>query len=88
MPIATKAALLGICVVALVVVTLKFIVPLLLLYVGGLGVEPPIPRWLWTVYPRIAISLFVFGEPLHFIALVAIGIWLLHLPTSAPRARH
>jgi hypothetical protein len=82
MPAFTKVALLGFCAVALVVVTLKLIFPLLLLYIGGLGVENPLPKRLTMEYPRLAIYLFVVGGPLLFIALVVICIWLMRLPRS------
>lgn len=83
MPIALKLALLGFCAVALIVVAVKFIVPLLLLYCGGVGVFSPIPKRLTVAYPRLAIYLFVFGGPGLFIALIAAGIWLLRLPPRA-----
>jgi hypothetical protein len=84
MTIAVKIALLGLWAVALVVVMLKLIVPLLFLYVGGMGVANPLPKRLAMAHPRLAIYMFVLGGPLLFAILVATGIWLLCL-RIAPR---
>lgn len=82
MPIAVKVVLLAVCVVALVFVALKLVLPLILLYVGGVGILSPLPRRLTSAYPKLAIYLFVFGGPLLFVCLVATFIWLLRLRTS------
>ena len=80
--VAVKVVLLVLCAVALVFVTLKFIVPLVWMHVRGVGVEIPLPKRLARAYPKLAIYLFVLGGPLLFIALVGSGIWLLRLGTS------
>jgi hypothetical protein len=80
--VAVKVALLVLCAVALVFVTLKLILPLVWMHVGGVGVEIPLPKRLARAYPKLALYLFVLGGPLLFIALVASGIWLLRLGTS------
>jgi hypothetical protein len=82
MNVAVKAALLGLCGLALVVVTLKLIIPLLFLYVGGVGVENPLPKRLAMAYPRLAIYLFVLGGPLLCAILAATGIWSLRMRIS------
>ena len=82
MLVALKVVLLGLCAVALVFVALKFILPLIWLHFGGVGVEVPLPRRFAMGHPRLALYLFVLGGPLLFIALVATGIWLLRLGIS------
>jgi hypothetical protein len=82
MPVAVRIVLVVLCAVALVLVTLKLILPLVALYVAGLGIEVPLPKWLVLAYPKLAICLFIFGGPLLFISLVATGIWLLRLRMS------
>jgi hypothetical protein len=82
MPVAAKITLLAFCATALIFVALKFILPLILLYFGGVGVENPLPRRLASAHPNLAIYLFVLGGPILFFALVVTGIWLLRLPTT------
>jgi hypothetical protein len=71
-----KIVLLLACIVALVYVTFKLILPLIALYTGGLGIEIPIPVWFGRAFPRLTIYAFVIGGPLLFAALVATLIWL------------
>ena len=82
MPATVKVALLGLCAVALVFVALKFILPLVLLYIFGKGVEFPLPERLFKAHTKVAIYLFVLGGPLLFVALVATFIGLLRLHIS------
>ena len=77
-----KVALVALCSIALILVTLRFIVPLVAMYMAGVGVAVPLPERFVTAYPKLAIYLFVFGGPLLFAVLVAIGIWLLRLRMS------
>ncbi len=80
--VAIKVALVSLCAIALVFVALKLIFPLAWMYVGGVGIEIPLPSRFATMYPRLAIYLFVLGGPLLFLALVGSEIWLLRLRTS------
>lgn len=82
MLVSFKAPLVVVCVVALVFVVWRLILPLGLLYIGGLEVELPLPKRLVMAYPRLAISLFVFVGPLLFLALAITIIWLLRLSTK------
>ena len=79
-----KVVLVGLCAVALVFVAWKLILPLALMYIGGVGVELPLPRRLFMAFPKLAIYLFVFGGPLLFLTLVITFIWLLRF-RMAPR---
>jgi hypothetical protein len=74
-----RAVLMVVCGVALAFVAWRFILPLVWMHVGGVGVEIPLPKRLATEYPKLAIYLFVLGGPLLFIALVIAFIWLLRL---------
>lgn len=67
------------CAVALVFVAWRFILPLALMYIGGLGVESPLPKRLVMAYPKLAAYLFVLGGPTLFLALLVTLIWLLRL---------
>ena len=77
MPMPVRAALSLLCAVALALVAVKVVLPLILLYVGGLGVEIPMPTRFVRTHPRAAIYLWALGGPAIFIALLATGIWLL-----------
>jgi hypothetical protein len=72
-----KAMLVAVCVVALVFVGWRFILPLASMYIGGLGVESPLPKRLVMAYPKLAVYLFVLGGPMLFLALLVTLIWLL-----------
>jgi len=72
-----KAMLVAVCAVALVFVAWAFIRPLALMYIGGLGVESPLPKRLVMAYPKLAVYLFVLGGPMLFLALLVTLIWLL-----------
>ena len=72
--ITLKVALHGLCLFALVVVALRRILPLVLLYFGGVGVECPLPKRLVMAYPRAAVYLFALGGPLVLAARVAESI--------------
>jgi hypothetical protein len=66
-----------VCAVALVFVAWRFILPLALMYIGGLGVLSPIPKRLAKACPKLAVYLFVLGGPMFFLALLVTLIWLL-----------
>ena len=68
-----------VCAVALVLVAWRFILPLAVHFVAGVGVEIPLPMRFVMAYPKLAISLVVLGGPLLFFALVIAFIWLLRL---------
>jgi hypothetical protein len=74
-----RAVLIVVCAVALAFVAWRFVVPLVWMHVGGVGVEIPVPKRLATAYPRLALYLFVLGGPLLFIALGVALVWLLRL---------
>ena len=74
-----RAVLMVVCAVALAFVAWRFILPLVWMHVGGVGVEIPLPKPLARAYPKLALYLFVLGGPLLFIALVIAFIWLLRL---------
>lgn len=82
MSVVVKVELIALCAVALVFVALKLILPLVWMYIGGVGVEFPLPKRLVTAYPKLATYLFVLGGPLLFGTLVPTGIWLLRLRIS------
>jgi hypothetical protein len=69
--------LVAVCTAALVFVAWNFILPIALMYIGGLGVESPLPKRLVIAYPNLAIYLFVLGGPMLFLALLVTLIWLL-----------
>ena len=81
MSVVFKLVLVALCAFALVFVVLRFIVPLVAMYMAGVGVAIPLPKRFATAYPKLATYLFIFGGPLLFVALVATGIWLLRLRT-------
>jgi hypothetical protein len=74
-----RAVLMVVYAVALAFVAWRFILPLVWMHVGGVGVEIPLPKWLARAYPKLAIYLFVLGGPLLFIVLVIAFILLLRL---------
>jgi hypothetical protein len=74
-----KAILMFVCAIALAFVAWRFILPLVWLHVGGVGVQLPLPKGFARAYPKLALYLFVLGGPLLFIALVIVFIWLLRL---------
>lgn len=82
MSVAVKVVLVVFCAVALVLVALKLILPLVAVYLAGVGVKIRLPRRLVSAYPKLSVYLFILGGPLLFIALVATGIWLLRLRIS------
>jgi hypothetical protein len=69
--------LVAVCAVALVFVAWRFILPIAVMYIGGLGVESPLPKRFVMAYPKLAIYLFVLGGPMLFLALLVTLIWLL-----------
>jgi hypothetical protein len=75
--ISFKTIRVAICAVALVFVAWRFILPLAMMYIGGLGVLSPIPKRLAVAYPKLAVYLFVMGGPMLFVALLVTLIWLL-----------
>ena len=77
MLISAKAILAAICTVAALLVGWRLILPLGLMYIGGFGVELPLPRRLATAYPRLALYFFVLGGPILLIGLLAALVWLL-----------
>jgi hypothetical protein len=72
-----RTMLVAVCAVALVLVAWRLILPLALMYIGGLGVKSPFPKRLVMDYPRLAVYLFALGGPMLFLALLIILIWLL-----------
>jgi hypothetical protein len=64
------------CVLALIWVGLKVILPLFLSYTMGVGVEMPLPKSFAMAYPKLAIWLFLLGGPTLFLALLGIMVWL------------
>jgi hypothetical protein len=78
-----QVVLLALCAVAEAFVGLKFILPLVMLYMADVGVKIPLPKRLVLAYPKLATYLFTLGGPLLFVALVAISIWLLRLRISS-----
>jgi hypothetical protein len=75
--VSSKMMLVAVCAVALVFVAWRFILPIGLMYIGGLGVESPLPKRLVLAYPKLGIYLFVLGGPVLFLALLLALIWLL-----------
>jgi hypothetical protein len=67
----------AVCAVALVFVAWRFILPIALMYIGGLGVGSPLPKRLVMAYPKLAVYLFVLGGPMLFLALLVTLIWLI-----------
>ena len=74
-----RALLAVVCVVALVFVTWRFILPLIAMHVAGVGVAIPLPKRFVKAYPRLAIWLFVVGGPLLFLSMVVGFICLMRL---------
>jgi hypothetical protein len=74
--------LVAVCIFALVFVGWRFILPLGMMYLGGLGVESPLPKRIVMAYPKLSVYLFVLGGPMVFLALLVTLIWLLrsHVP--------
>jgi hypothetical protein len=66
----------ALCAVAAVLVGWRLILPLGVMYIGGLGVESPIPKRVVIAYPRLAAYLFVLGGPILFIGLLIVLVWL------------
>ena len=62
---------------ALIIVAVKLILPLIVLYTGGVGVDVPAPTRFAKTFPRLTIWLFVIGSPLLFLLLLATEVWLL-----------
>jgi hypothetical protein len=67
----------AVCAVALIFVGWRFVLPIALMYIGGMGVESPLPKRLVITYPKLAVYLFVLGGPTLFLALLVTLIWLL-----------
>jgi hypothetical protein len=74
--ISYRAILMALCALAVVLVGWRLILPLGLMYIGGLGVESPIPKRVVIAYPRLAAYLFVLGGPILFIGLLIVLVWL------------
>ena len=55
---ALRAVLMVVCAVALAFVAWRFILPLSVLYIAGVGVEVPLPKRLVMAYPKLAICLW------------------------------
>ena len=74
--------LVAVFVFALVFVGWRFILPLGMMYIGGLGVESPLPKRIVIAYPKLSVYLFVLGGPIMFLALLVTLTWLLrsHVP--------
>ena len=83
MSVSFKITFVAICAVALLFVVWRLILPLALLYIGGVGVEIQLPKWLVTAHPRLAVYLFVLGGPLLFLVLLAAFIWLLRMQVAS-----
>ena len=77
--ISYRIILVAICTVAVLLVGWRFILPLGLMYIGGLGVQSPLPRRLVIAFPRLAVYLFVLGGPIIFLALLIALVWLVRL---------
>ena len=75
--VSSKVMLEAVCAVALVFVAWRLILPIWLMYVGGWGVESPLPKRLVMAYPKLAVYLFVVGGPALFLALLVTLVWLL-----------
>jgi len=67
----TRVLLLALGTIALLVIFMKVILPLVLLYTTGLGIELPIPAALARRYPRASILAFSVGGPCLFVVLLA-----------------
>lgn len=74
-----RAVLLILCAVALVIVTWRFILPLVAMHMAGVGVAIPLPKCFVKAYPKLSIWLFVVGGPLLFLAMAITFIWLARL---------
>ena len=81
---ALRAVLMVVCAVALAFVAWRFILPLAVQYMAGVGVEVPLPKRLVMAYPKLAIYLFNLGGPLLFLALAVALFWLLRLRVPPP----
>ena len=60
-----------ICMVALLFLTLKFILPLAVMVFSGLGVEVPLPATFTKHHPTLALYAFLIGGPLLFMLIAA-----------------
>ncbi len=76
MSVASKVAVGILYGIALIVVAVKLILPLILVYTGTGAVQIPVPTRFAKRFPSLTIYLFVVGGPLLFIALLAMGAWL------------
>jgi hypothetical protein len=76
---ALRAVLMVVCAVALAFVAWRFILPLAVQYMAGVGVEVPLPKRLVMAYPKLSIYLFNLCGPLLFLALAVAFFWLLRL---------
>ena len=81
---AVRAALMVVCAVALVLVAWRFILPLVVMYMAGVGVEVPLPKPFVREYPKLATYLFVVGGPMLFLGLAMAFIWLVRLRLTQP----
>jgi hypothetical protein len=77
MHVASRLVLAGIGIVLAVWLVLKCVLPLVLMYSKGVGVEVPFPKGLWRKYPRLVIMCFTIGGPTLFLLLLAGILYIL-----------
>jgi len=66
-----RLALAGVGIVLAGWLALKYLIPLVLMYSKGVGVELPFPKGLAKRYPRLVIMWSVIGAPTLFLLLLA-----------------
>ena len=71
-----KYPLLIVSSILLMVLFFKFILPLVLMHLLGLGVESPFPLWFGRKHPWLSIVGFTYGGPRVFVLLIIGMIWL------------
>jgi hypothetical protein len=74
---AYRFVLAGIGILLAVWLALKYVLPLVIMYSTGVGVEVPFPKRLARKYPRLAIMWFVIGAPTLFLLFLGATLYLL-----------
>ena len=77
-----RNALTILCGVAVVFVGWRFVLPVVMVYLAGVGVFLPFPMRFANAFPRLTAYLFVFGGPALFIGLLLTFFWLLRFRKS------
>jgi hypothetical protein len=74
---AYRFVLAGIAILLAASLALKCVLPLVIMYTRGVGVEMPFPKGLAKKYPRLAITWFVIGAPILCLFLLAATLYIL-----------